>query len=355
MMKHLLLTTLLASLCLGTILRAQDQHFTQFYAAPITFNPALTGAFNGSYRLGIIYRDQWRQVLDNPNVSYAASVDLRFAMRSRRRRMLDAVGAGVVFYSDKFSGIGFSTNQISVSGAYHKALSKDGDQFLTLGAQYGIAQRNVNYENLIFDDQFNGTDGYTGPSAEPLPENNFTYGDFSVGLNYTIAPPRRTALYTGIALHHVLEPQVSFYYNPREEDPDKNGNNILLRKLTAHFTLQIPVSESVQVSPRALFYWQGPHMALNAGASTRFLVNDRTGVALHLGGWVRPVSDQKSTFATDAVIVMTGLEINNFLVGFSYDANIRDFTTAGNRRNAFEISIAYLGNYDNETVLCPKF
>lgn len=337
-------------------IQAQDQHFTQFYAAPLTVNPGLTGAFNGKYRLGIIYRDQWRKVLDFPNVSYAASVDMRFAAPSRRPRNLDGIGAGMVFYSDKFSGLGFSTNQISVSGAYHKALSSEGDQYLTLGAQIGIAQRNINYENVTFGDQFDGTNGYNNPTAENLPENNFSFGDLSVGINYTLAPERRTALFVGAAIHHITEPQVSFFYDPDQEDPALNGDNKLLRKYTAHLTLRIPLSESVQLLPRTLFYAQGPHMALNAGANFRFLLNDINGIALHLGASIRPVKNADNSLEPEAAILMTGLELNNFLVGFSYDANINDFDgMMGNRRNAFEISIAFLGNYDNETVLCPKF
>jgi len=335
-------------------LQAQDQHFSQFYAAPLTFNPALTGAFNGRYRLGIIYRDQWRRVLDYPNVSYAGSVDMRFGLSSRRKRVLDAFGAGVVFYSDKFSGLGFSTNQISLSGAFHKSLSNKADQFLSLGFQVGIAQRNVNYENITFEDQFSG-DGFGDPTAEMLPENNFSYGDLSVGLNYTRAPEGQTAIFAGAAIHHIMEPQVSFYFDPDEDDPDLNGDNRLLRKYTAHLTLQIPLSESIQLLPRGLFYLQGPHMAFTGGANFRFVVNDVSGIALHVGAALRPVRDIDSSFQLESAIGMVGVEFQNFLFGFSYDANLDDLTATGNRRTAFEISIAYLGDYDTETVLCPKF
>ena len=344
----------IGAILLTASLHAQDQHFSQFYAAPLTFNPALTGAFNGRYRLGIIYRDQWRRVLDYPNVSYAGSVDLRFGLSSRRKRVRDAVGGGVVFYSDKFSGLGFSTNQIAVSGAFHKSLSNRGDQFLSLGFQAGIAQRNINYENISFEDQFSGG-GFDDPTAEVLPENNFSYGDFAVGLNYAVAPAGRTALYAGVAIHHILEPQVSFYFDPDEDDPDRNGDNRLLRKYTAHLTLQIPLSQGVQLLPRGLFYLQGPHMALTGGANFRFVLNDINGIALHVGAAVRPVRDEVSNLQLESAIGMAGIEFKNFLFGFSYDANLDDVAVMGNRRNAFEISIAYLGDYDTETVLCPKF
>lgn len=45
-------------------LQAQDQLFSQFYSAANFSNPALTGAFEGKFRVSSIYRDQWRKALD---------------------------------------------------------------------------------------------------------------------------------------------------------------------------------------------------------------------------------------------------------------------------------------------------
>ena len=97
---------------------AQDKHFTQFYAAPLTLNPALTGAFNGSYRVGGIYRDQWRNALDEPYTTFETAIDVRFPVELDRRYK-DAFAVGLMFYSDKVSSIDFNTNQISLSGAFH--------------------------------------------------------------------------------------------------------------------------------------------------------------------------------------------------------------------------------------------
>jgi type IX secretion system PorP/SprF family membrane protein len=129
---------------------AQDKHFTQFYAAPLTLNPALTGAFEGRYRVATTYRDQWRSVLDQPIRTYALAADLRFDAPGRKKVKQDAIGLGMMFYNDKVSVIDFSTTQIAVSMSYHKSLGVDNRQFLTLGIQGGLTQRNVNYETLRF-------------------------------------------------------------------------------------------------------------------------------------------------------------------------------------------------------------
>lgn len=346
--------TLIVALVLTQITaQAQDQHFTQFYASPLTLNPALTGSFEGKYRFSLIYRDQWRNVLDNPFTTYSASGDFRFRLNSRSRKYKDAVGAGVLFYNDKVSVTGFSNNQIILSGAFHKSLSRQNDQFLSLGIQAGISQRNINYAGINFQDQFNGSDGYNLPTGEELPENNFAYGDYSVGLNYLYAPARSFGLYAGAALHHIMQPSVSFFYDP--EDPDRNEDSKLYRKYTAHLSLAIPLGQSVQFSPRALYYQQGPHTAVNAGANFRFLVNESSGTALHVGSWARASRDEVASPIMDAVVVMLGLEINNFLVGLSYDANLNALSNNARQQGAFELSIAYLGEYEDDTVLCPKF
>jgi hypothetical protein len=44
---------------LKTELSAQDPHFSQFFASPLTLNPALTGKFDGVLRVAGNYRDQW--------------------------------------------------------------------------------------------------------------------------------------------------------------------------------------------------------------------------------------------------------------------------------------------------------
>ncbi|HMQ63367.1 MAG TPA: PorP/SprF family type IX secretion system membrane protein [Flavilitoribacter sp.] len=334
-------------------LKAQDQHFTQFYASPLSLNPALAGSFQGKYRFSFIYRDQWRHALENPYTTYSAAADFRFQLGRLQKPGKDAFGAGMIFYSDKVSIPGFSTNQIMLSGAFHKSLSRRNDQFLSAGFQVGLAQRNVVYGSLTFDDQFNGSDGYTNPTAEELPENNFAYNDFHAGINYSYSPNRGIGFFAGAAIHHIMEPQTSFFYD--EEKPDRYDKNYLFRKYTAHLSLQIPVGEVVKVSPRLLVYSQGPHFAVNAGSNIRIAVNQSGNTALHFGGWARTTRDEEQSPYLDAAIVMTGLEFNNFLFGVSYDLNLTALNLNRNGQGALEISIAYLGEYENDTVLCPKF
>ncbi|MCB0637243.1 MAG: PorP/SprF family type IX secretion system membrane protein [Lewinella sp.] len=335
---------------------SQDQHFSQFYASPLTLNPALTGALQGKYRVSVIYRDQWRNALDNPYQTFSAAADFRYTLNRYSKRYRDAFGVGVLFYNDKVNVSNFSTNQIMVSGAFHKALDPNSDQFLSLGFQVGIAQRNINYSQLTFDDQFDGTNTFNDPTAEVFPENNFAFADYQVGLHYSYTPERGIGVFAGAAMHHVMEPEISFYYLEQpEEDRDERLSTTLYRKYSAHLSLQIPIGESTQFLPRVLAYSQGPHLTLNGGANFRFLLDDISGTALHLGGWARPVQDQDDGWQLDAIVGMVGIETYNFLLGFSYDITGGQLNLNSRSQSAFEISVAYLGEYEDETVLCPQF
>jgi len=329
------------------VLHAQDKHFSQFYAAPLNLNPALTGAFEGRYRVGTIYRDQWRKVLDNPIKTFALAADLRFDAPGKHVRA-DAVGLGLVFFNDKVSVVDFSTTQIALSLAYHKSLDVDNRQFLTLGLQGGLTQRNVNYEALDFHDEFDGTTGYVFSTGENLPTNNFSFTDYSAGLNYSAQIGRSGGLYAGLALHHFTQPQISFYENTGEGDK-------LYMKISGQFSANIPLSRDNRASilPRLLFAKQGPHLEINAGANFKTALGQYGSTAVHFGSWVRPVRNDDG-FGLDAVVALVGIEFNNVLVGLSYDLNLKALQ-AKQRQAAFEISIAYLGNYENEEILCPKF
>jgi hypothetical protein len=73
--RAFLLPAALLLLLQSNSLLGQDQHFTQYYASPLTLNPALAGAFSGTYRMSLIYRDQWRNALTQPFATYSAAID----------------------------------------------------------------------------------------------------------------------------------------------------------------------------------------------------------------------------------------------------------------------------------------
>src|SRR6186713_693395 len=102
MKKHLLTLLLFSSIASVTI--AQDPNFSQFFASPLTLNPALTGKFDGSFRLAGNYRNQWPSI-NNAFVTKTGSAD--FHLLRNNLPEIDRWGFGVLFMNDQ-----------NVNGAY---------------------------------------------------------------------------------------------------------------------------------------------------------------------------------------------------------------------------------------------
>jgi Protein of unknown function (DUF3308). len=147
----------------------------------------------------------------------------------------------------------------------------------------------------------------------------------------------------------VLKPKVSFY------DNDQSLGQELYTKWNVQLAASIPFDRSNRVSmqPRVLAAMQGPHMEVNAGTNFRFALGQYGSSALHFGSWARPVRNN-GAFGFDAVVALLGLEVNSMVLGLSYDLNLRALQ-ANQRQGAIELSVTYMGNYDNEKILCPKF
>ncbi len=328
--------------------------FSQFYASPLTLNPALTGAFEGRFRVAAIYRDQWRAAMEKPYATFSTSLDIKWRMGRNTAKYKDFAAVGLMFYNDRAGALNFSTSQISVSAAYHKALDNRNTQYLSLGFQGGIAQRNINYADITFEDQFNGATGYTDQTQENLPENNYAFGDYSVGLNYVYSPRySRMKFFVGAAMHHFLTPAVGFF---RRSDPD--NTNLPESNLDPRYAVQLsavlPITkERLQLLPRLIFDRQGEHMKLDAGANIRINTSSYKNMAMHIGAYARPVTNQDDNIRVDALVALLGFEFNNVLFGFSYDLNLGEISQVN--RRAFEISVAYLGEYEDDLILCPKF
>jgi type IX secretion system PorP/SprF family membrane protein len=346
-MKKIILTHF-AALTIGTSI-AQDRVFTQFYASPLTLNPALTGAFDGKYRVGAIYRDQWRGILDQPYQTFSFGADLRLEP-FKNAFAKDRVGAGLLFFRDKVNSLDFSTTQMALSGAYHKALDWNNTQYLSAGFQLGLTQRNINYENLSFQDQWDGESQYSNSTREQLPENNFGFTDMSLGVNYSVNPAPKVAFFAGASYHHFNRPNVAFF---KGENVAKNP---LHPRISVQLATQFPINSehTFIMAPRILGSMQGPHLTVNAGSNFRITVDKTFGTALHLGSWVRPVRNIDG-FNLDAVVFMGGIEFNNILFGVSYDLNLPNLQKYRRTQNVFEISLIYLGEYDSDELLCPTF
>ncbi len=128
MRKYLLL--ILCVVITGTV-KAQDPHFSQFFASPLTLNPAFTGKFDGTWRLAANHRDQWPSI---PKAYVTTSASIDFPILKSRIPESDVFGVGISGVSDASANSQLKLNYGSVSMSYHKALDENG--YNTIGAGF---------------------------------------------------------------------------------------------------------------------------------------------------------------------------------------------------------------------------
>ena len=329
---------------------SQDRNFTQFYASPLTFNPALTGAFEGKHRVILNYRNQWQSILPDPFTTAGVSFDMNFKPY-KIQTSPDKFGVGLTFFTDQAGPGEFTTNQIGFSGAYHKAFDRYGKHYLSGGFQFGINQKTLAYNDLTFNDQFNGSTGFVLPTGENLPQNSFSFGDLAAGLQWSLSPRDRMSIYAGLAVHHITRPDVSFY----QDDDDIEIDSRLHTKFAGHLGLQLPITDKISLQPRIMTYIQGPHVEINTGANLAFKLSEYNDTNVILGGWFRPVTDVEGSYNLDAAVILVGFQMAGLQFGVSYDVNVSNLSNATNGRGALEFSAMYIGNYENESVICPTF
>lgn len=317
MRRLLLFVGLLAPLFLS----AQDIHWSQFFNSPLTLNPAQTGSFDGSYRFGVIYRDQWNSV-NSPYNTFSSSFDITFPTGLWEG---DAVSGGVVMFNDNAGDGNFNTTNVMLSGAYHKAI--DRDSRVTLGLQVGYTQKRYDFGEFFFADMFNGQDFSlpTNEAANAEAPNNI---NLHAGLQYDRKITEDIYASAGFAAFNLITPRESFFNNP---------NVRLGMRYVGHGEVNIRLNEKMTVNPRFIYMNQTRAQELSIGGDVGYkLVTPNFEANLFGGAWFRATG-------TDAIIPYIGGEYKNFRLGLSYDVNVSSLSEVSRGRGGFEISLIYIG------------
>ena len=166
-MKKVLFAVVLL-VCIEKNVSAQDPHFSQFYASPLTLNPAFTGKFDGVLRVAGNYRNQWPSI-NNAFTTGTLSVD--FPILQNKIPETDRFGIGFIGLTDKNGNGILQNNYLGASIAYHKGLDEDGYQQIGVGFQGIYSNNRLDLTKAQFEDQLT-TNGFTGVTQEVFANYN---------------------------------------------------------------------------------------------------------------------------------------------------------------------------------------
>jgi type IX secretion system PorP/SprF family membrane protein len=331
-MRTLLLLSIAACLAAPAARAQVDPHFTQYYVYPAWLNPALTGAFDGDYRVSGIYRTQWG------NISSPFSTP----------------GLAAEFTTDKNANFGLSVlNQTAGDGGYnyltaYGSFAYTGVRFganenhrISMGLQIGLIQRRFNPSKLTFGDQWNPITGYNpgNGTQESFTRTNSTAFDAGAGILYYDAQPgQKVNLFGGFSVSHLTKPTDHFA---------SDGNAKLPMRFTAHAGARITVNEVFSITPNLLYLRQGSASEKMAGAYLQ--MKAAAGTDFMLGANYR---------FDDAISPYVGFAHKNLVLGVSYDINASDLGKMVRGSNSFEISLSFIGKKSVKTpeveFVCPR-
>lgn len=332
-MKRLLrVSFVMLTLVLGSKSFSQvDPHYSQYYVYPSWLNPALTGVFDGDYRVAAIYRNQWSGVAPFTTPGVAFDINTNKSISFGGSLLNQAAGNGGYNYltaygSASYSGIRFGKNE---------------SQRVIFGMQAGIMNRRFNRSKFTLGDQWNPITGYNPGTAttDVFTRTSSTVFDAGAGVLYVDGTPGKKAnFYGGLSANHLTMP----------EDPFSNGGKEKLpMRFTVHGGLRLIVSDNFLITPNFLLLKQGKatekmiggYAQMRAGTNTDFLFGANWRV-------------------NDAIAPFVGFYHKNFVLGASYDVNMSDLGKMAGSAGSFEISLTYIGRKafkaQEEHFVCPR-
>ncbi|KYP16561.1 PorP/SprF family type IX secretion system membrane protein [Flavihumibacter sp. CACIAM 22H1] len=317
---------------------AQDPHFSQFFASPMTLNPAYTGKFNGIIRAAGNYRDQW-PAISKAFVTSTLSLD---APLLKGRLNNDTWGIGGMAMTDRTANGILTSNYVAFSTAYHKSLDEDGFHQLGLGFQGVYTSKRLDGSQLNFENELALDGTWTNPSGEAVDGTriNVSYVGVNAGLLYSGSTNGEDNFYFGASVYHINRPKENF----------TNGFYTLQPRVTIHGGGYLPVGQTTTLHMSALHSRQAGAFETLLGGAVAFNLNEdfERPTAFYAGSWYR---------FGDALIPYMGFEWADFRLGVTYDVNTSQLKTASQRRGGIEISLIYIKrpSEGQKEIPCPKF
>ena len=345
------LSTLLLTLMICFGIKAQDRHYTLFNFSPIILNPANTGAFEGTARIGGIFRDQ-SPTLNNLYTSPSFYLDAPL-LNVRKR---DWVGLGISVYSDQ-AGPFLSKNFFHFAGAYHLALDKKRKNTFSLGVSGGTI--NHRFDDTRSQDAF-WPDGVTGVPDGTL-DSPASQLDLNAGILFKAQINKVTNMNIGFSLNHFIK------FDTTSIALLQGGRRYKLPTLfTLHGEYNVDLNKQWIMSPSFLFQRTANH---NEGAIQVLLgyrllkreIRDNGKKGKILQDPEAPVLRFGLGYRLgDAAQILLGYQWKSFKVGLSYDLTLSGLNDANQGVGGFEIGASYIIQIFKKpqvdpVILCPKF
>jgi len=309
-----------------------DPNLSQFHKSLVLINPATTGAFYGSFRIGSHYRTQYTQASTQPYVTQVVTADMPILKDLFGR---DLLGVGIVVHQNADGLSSLTTQRAGLNVSYGKALDYKERHFLSIGYNASFFQRSANLDDLNWGAQWDVTDfDPTLPSLENTNRNASDWIDMGAGVNYFFSDQDHVKGMVGLSTEHFLTPSIDFL--GREEK--------MLRRYNFHAELDF-FNDVLNVStePKLYMMFQGANFMSIFGSNFNFLLSEagqltnvKREISLDLGLYYR---------WREGIIPQLGFNLGGFSFGASYDVGVSKINKITAAQGGLEFYLAFKAGY----------
>ena len=345
----------IALVLVGMAAKAQDIHFSQYYASPLTLNPALTGKFDGFARINGIYRGQYFGLSQSSSIFRTPAISADFSLLKDKMNG-NALGVGLSVVNDQQSVTGgdgtsgkIGTTSIALDLGYTLNLNKKKSMQLSVGLEPSITMKK-NSGSYEFPQAFNNNLVYdvTSPNNESAAAAaSKTYFNFAYGLFFNHQPIDMLTYFIGFSMNNVARPQTAVIQT-------NNANGKLNFLYVLHGGLEIKVAKKWTLIPGFLYQNTAKANEANAGITAGYdvLDKDKNGIrqkaTIYFGLWNRMGNDVNSAFQYRNITPKIGFDYRKFRVDFAYDISVGNIASDAHpvpgiyRPQAYELAVSYI-------------
>lgn len=316
----------------------QDLHFTNYRNVQNFFNPALNGAFLGTYKVQAVARSQFQ----NTYKTGALGIEYNLFSPLNKKHW---IGVALNMNYDQSGDLSLNPAGGGFGLGYHIPLDKKANSVFSIGAEYLFEGIGANINKLRDANAIGG--GSDLRDADALKNLAANYSVINAGVAIKTMMGKNASFQLGAAMMHINAPKLRFGIE------NSSAQSIIGRRINVHSNIRSQMGKQMVIEPAVYLSFNSDsdtQSNLNFQFITEYTIKKKGKWALVTGLGYR---------AGDAANVILGMKSDKTQVTFSFDLTVSDAAEYLYSQGAFELGGYHIFHPDktlevDPIIYCPR-
>jgi len=345
MIRQITVVFLLAAFAQLGFSQSSLLQFNQWQHAPAMLNPALTGAYNGTFRIGAIGKEKWGSAASGGLGSGWNTLEFFVdAPIIRGFRKKDWIGVGISYDLDASGSSENVPVKLGVSGlnlAYHLGFGKKYKGAFTIGGSYSLKSQTVDINNGISEGEIiEGTPTSSLFTNAMMGELAGDVKTWTVGVAYKAQMNKKNDIAFGLSMGQ---------FGTQNFAVDRGQDDLDVRT-TAFFSFKTKTGKKSSFEPQIVFLKEGSNEKLFTQAIFGYMFKP---------DWDFKYGAGINTFNNDLNIpIYLGLDYKSWRFGLAYALDL-GATQLTSTYGGLELAVNYIHVLSKKPkpdpiIICPR-